>query len=152
MAHDEFCNTFLAKIKTISEVFEDPEGVESAMKCMMKRTKARIHAIYVKDLLQSLLNRGMGTPEVYSLTKRLYRKSGTNTKKQEAVTKLVMKDKVKDSWGTIRKERHQEQQQWRTLRRTLQDKNKTNDYNEAWAAEKDRIFNEYRTKRKDKIA
>ena len=92
MGNNEFSNTFLAKVQTISEIFEDPEGVETAMKRIVMKTKTKIHAVYVKDLLQSLLNRGMGTPEVFNLTKRLYRKSGNNTKKQEAVTTPVMKD------------------------------------------------------------
>ena len=72
---NDFNNVFLAKIRTISEIFENPEEVEQAMRHMMGKTKAKVHAIYVKDLIQSLLIRNMGTPEVFSLTKRLYNKS-----------------------------------------------------------------------------
>ena len=113
-------NAFLEKIRTISESFEDPEGIEQSMRHMMEQTKAKIHAIYVKDLLQTLLDRGMGTPEVFNLTKRLYnRREGDTTKKQEAITKIVMKDKLKDAWNNVRKERVNEQREWRKLRRKL---------------------------------
>ena len=76
MGNYDISNAFLAKIRTISESFEDPEGVEQAMKHMMEKTRAKIHAIYVKDLLQTLLDRGMGTPEVFNL---LYNRRNGNT-------------------------------------------------------------------------
>ena len=120
MGNCDISNAFLAKIRTISESFEDPEGIEQTMRHMMEKTRAKIHAIYVKDLLQTLLDRGMGTPEVFNLTKRLYnRRNGNTAKKQETVTKIVMKDKLKDAWNNVRKERIEEQRQWRKLRRKL---------------------------------
>ena len=45
MGNYDISNAFLAKIRTISESFEDPEGVEQAMKHMMEKTRAKIHAV-----------------------------------------------------------------------------------------------------------
>ena len=45
----DFSEAFLARIRTISELFEDPREVETAMRHMMLKTRTKIHAIYVKD-------------------------------------------------------------------------------------------------------
>ena len=128
MGNYDIGNAFLEKIKTISNSFEDPEGIELSMRHMMMQTKAKIHALYVKDLLQTLLERGMGTPEVFNLTKRLYnRRKGDTTKKQETITKIVMKDKLKDAWNKVRKERVEEQREWRKLRRKLRNRQSADD-------------------------
>ena len=128
MGNYDIGNAFLEKIKTISNSFEDPEGIELSMRHMMMQTKAKIHALYVKDLLQTLLERGMGTPEVFNLTKRLYnRRKGDTTKKQETITKIVMKDKLKDAWNKVRKERVQEQREWRKLRQKLRNRQSADD-------------------------
>ena len=64
-------NNFQAKICSIADVFVDPREVETAMKHMVKKAKTKVHAIYVKDLMQALHKCGMGTPYVYNLMKRL---------------------------------------------------------------------------------
>ena len=56
---------FLAKARTLSLEFENPNGVEDAMRHMMIKTRKKLHAIYIKDLLQMLYDRDMGTPEVF---------------------------------------------------------------------------------------
>ena len=71
MERYEFTKTFLAKIRSISEIYENPREAENAMKRMMMKTRAKIHAIYIKDLIQTLYKRRMGTPEVFNLTKIL---------------------------------------------------------------------------------
>ena len=48
MGNYDIGNAFLEKIRTISNTFEDPEGIEQSMRHMMEQTRAKIHAIYIK--------------------------------------------------------------------------------------------------------
>ena len=59
MGNCDIGNAFLVKIRTISESFEDPEGIEQAMRHMMEKTRAKIHAIYVKDVT-NVIRQGNG--------------------------------------------------------------------------------------------
>ena len=48
-------------------------------------------------------------------------------KEQETITKMVMKDKLKNAWNKVRKEQTEEQRAWRKLRRKLQNRQSTDD-------------------------
>ena len=138
--------TYPAKIKQISRSFEDPQGIETAMRHMMTKTKKKIHAIYVKDLIQNLYDRKMGTPEVFHLTKRLCKHS---QQKIREVTTIVMKGKLNDAWKAVRTERYEEKRSWLDLRRRLGSEVDT--FNAAWSAEKNRYFASLRKIKKKKI-
>ena len=43
MGNCDIGNAFLEKIRTLSNSFEDPEGIEQSMRHMMEQTKAKIH-------------------------------------------------------------------------------------------------------------
>ena len=62
-----------------------------------------------------------------------------------------MKTKIEDAWNEIKKERREEQEQWRQLRPKLREKRKEEAYNDIWKEEKDRYFRKLRKKRKEKV-
>ena len=67
---------FLAKTRSLSIEFENPNEVEQAMRHMMIKTRKKLQAIYIKYLLQMLYDKDMGTPEVFHLTKKLCKNAG----------------------------------------------------------------------------
>ena len=140
--------TFLAKIRALAEKYESPEVVETAMIRMMLKTKKKLQAIYVKDLLQTLYKRDMGTPEVFHLTKRLCR---GNKYKRKEITRLAMKERLKDAWNVMRKEIYEEQEMWRQLKKIINNKNRIQDYNEVWYKEKTNNFEDLRKKRRERV-
>ena len=108
----------------------------------------KLQAIYVKDLIQTLYRRDMGTLEVFHLSKRLCRESKY---KRKEITRLAMKEKLKDAWKRIRKEIYEEQQMWRQLKKTINNKDRIKDNNEVWYKEKTKNFEYLREKRRQRI-
>jgi len=145
---ESLSKTFLARIRTMSMNYENPEGVETAMRRMMMKTKKKLQAIYVKDLLQTLYKRNIGTAEVFHLSTKLCKE---NKYKRKEITKLAMKEKMKDAWKVLRKEKYEEQQMWRQLKKTINNKSRIENYNEIWYVEKNDTYNHLRDKRKTKI-
>ena len=140
---------FIAKARQLSNDFEDQQLVVKAMIRMMRKTLKKIQTIHVKDLLYMLHERNMGTTDVINLANRLIHRRGS---RRDTIVKLTMKAKIKDAWSSLRKERYEEQMQWRELRRVLQEKNKVQAYNVIWAEERNKYFAKLREKRKRKVA
>ena len=86
--------TFLAKITSITSNCEDHEMVVPAMKRMMSKTIKKLQMIYVKDLMQTLYQRSMGTAYVTNLSNKL---CSENISKRKTIIKLSMKEKLADA-------------------------------------------------------
>ena len=108
--------TFLAKAKALSRKYENPEVVETAMKRMILKTRKKLHAIYVKDLMQSLYKGGLGTADVFYLSRRLCRDNNNGI---NAIMRISMKEKLKNAWMKLRSEIYEEQQMWRDVKKIL---------------------------------
>ena len=62
-----------------------------------------------------------------------------------------MKEKLKDAWKDLRKEIYEEQQMWRQLKKTINNRSKINEYNATWYKEETKNFEELRDKRRQSI-
>ena len=140
--------TFLAKARSIGTSFEDQHLVVTAMIHMMRKTIKRRKSLYVKDLFYKLHERNMGTAEVVNLATRL---AGRNRHQRDTIVGLTMKAKIRDAWECVRRERYEEQAMWRTLRTQLRTEGKVQAFNQAWADERARHFQNFREKRRQKI-
>ena len=144
----DLSETFLAKTRQIASVYEDQQLVVNALIRMMRKTMKKIQSIYVKDLLYTLYEKNMGTADVINLSNRLM--SG-NKHRRDEIVRMTMQTKIRDAWGSLRKERHEEQVMWREVRRKLQEQHKVMIFNFIWAEERGKQFKKLREKRKRKI-
>lgn len=138
----------MAKARTLGTFFEDQHLVVPAMIHMMRKTIKKIQTLYVKDLLYKLYERHMGTSEVVNLATRL---AGSNRHQRDMIVSLTMKGRIRDAWACVRKERHEEQAMWRILKTRLNAGARVQAFNQIWAEERTRHFQNFRVKRKQKV-
>ena len=124
----------MAQAYRLAESTRNPTRAISAMRRAMNDTISLLKAIYVYDLLDKLVNRGLTLTTVWSLSRSLCR--GLKGDKHRVISKKIMNWKLQDASRVLRERKECHTKMWREEGAVLKEYGVSERFAVIWEVEK----------------
>ena len=143
-------NQFMAQAYCLSNSTRNPQRVMTAMRRAMHDTVSLLKAIYVCDLLERLISRGLVLTGLSSMSKRTCR--GLKGDKHKRIADQVMEWKYQDAKRVLKERKLCHTRMWREEGRVLEQHGVSQRFSAIWEVEKCERRIELNTKKDNKVA
>ena len=142
-------NHFLAQAYRLSESTRNPQRVYNAMRRAMNDTIKLLKAVYVMDLLDTIVNRGLVLSTVSGQCRKLCR--GLRGDKHKVISSQLMSWKLQDAKRVLRETKRSHTQIWREEEAVLNEYNVSERFAIIWEVEKCERRTELKTTKDRKV-